>query len=86
MVRQNRIGTDIDGEQRRQLLDLIHDPLLAVFVAAAGVPVFPAQKGAAYTAVDAVVVGGIRDADQVPAGLGNGVAPCSADSCSVGAG
>ena len=47
--------------------------LLAVLVTTACVPILPAQKGAAHAAVDAVIVGSVREADQVAAGLGHGV-------------
>ncbi len=53
-------------------LDLFHDPLLAVFVAVAGVPVLPTKKCSTNTAVDAVVIGGVKEADQVAAGLSRG--------------
>ncbi len=72
MITKDGESTDINSVQRRQLLDLIHDPLLAVLVAAAGVPVLPTKKCSTNTAVDAVVIGGVREADQVAAGLGNG--------------
>ncbi len=60
------VSTDIDREQCGQLLDFIHDPLLAVLVALPGGVVHAAQKGTAH----AVVVGGVSEADQVSACLG----------------
>ncbi len=71
MITKNGESTDIDSEQRRQLLDLIHYPLLAVLVAAAGVSVLPTKECSSNAAVDAVVIRGVREADQVATGLGH---------------
>ncbi len=56
----------------RQLLDARGNPATAVLKALATVVVVPAQEGTAHAARDAVVPGGIGQADQGRAGTGHG--------------
>ena len=56
----------------RQLLDARGNPATAVLKALATVVVVPAQEGTAHAARDAVVPGGIWQADQGRAGTGHG--------------
>ncbi len=64
VIRHHRISTDTNGEYRRQLFDLIHDLLFPISVAIARRVIITAQESAAYTAVSAVVVRRIREAEQ----------------------
>ena len=57
MITHDRIGTQIDGEDRTQQFDTVHDPLTAVIKVKAGMGIFTTQEGSPYAAGDAVVVG-----------------------------
>ena len=72
VVAHHGIGGDIDGEDAGQLLDAVGDPAPAVGVVLAGLVVLAAQEGAADTAVDAVVPGGVVQGYEGGAGLGHG--------------
>ena len=64
MVAHHRIGRHIDGKDVRQFLDARGNPATAVLKALAAVVVVPAQEGPAHAARDAVVPGGIGQADE----------------------
>ena len=72
VVAHHRIGRHINGKDVRQLFDAGGNPAPAVLEVLAAVVVVPAQKGAAYAARDAVVPGGVGEADDGGAGTSRG--------------
>jgi len=75
VVGYHRIGTVIDGENFGQLLEAILYPATAVFKTLAGLTVLTTKKGAAYTAVDAVIVRGGFKRDPGLPWLWHGITP-----------
>jgi hypothetical protein len=60
VVTHNCIATNIDCENRRELLELFANPIFALFIAPAGEAIEAAEKRPAHTPGDAVI-----DADRV---------------------
>jgi hypothetical protein len=75
MVMQNGIRTDIYSKNINKLLHAIDDPLASMFIAFAGIGVHTAEKGAADTARDAVVIGRLFQKNQCFPRLGHRITP-----------
>src|SRR5262245_56449614 len=72
MVAHQTVGADADGEDIGELLHAVGDPLLAMIKISAGEGVATTEKGAAYTAADAVIVGSGSEVDELAARLRHG--------------
>ena len=72
MVAHDRVGTDIDAEDRGEGCEFIDDPLTAMCVILAGERINTAQEGTTYATGYTVVVRSVSEADLVGAGLSHG--------------
>ena len=73
VIAHDRVRGDIDGEDFAQQHQAIHQPGLAVVKVLAGIRVFATEEGPSDTPGNAMVVGCVRQRDDLGTGPGHGL-------------